>query len=225
MEDSALALDIHDEVNDAFAPPEKESFEIKTLKDLQWYMGKIESLALRIRQHQEIAASKKQKLKDIYQRELDRIDASFLNETEEYRASLKFMSLKYGHQAYQFSKEHLSTKKGKSFKLGMAVIGTRKKPDDYQIRDRDKVIDWALSNQLDERLLEIETNIKLRELKEFIKSHDEPQIDGVIKIEGKDQFYVEVAGLDLLNLTQTSWTEEPNDTTESNTEGNTVLED
>lgn len=226
MEDT-LAHDIREQLVDAIDPaPQSEAMTIDSLERLQWYLGKLQSIADRIEAHENVAKRQISKLNEIMGIEKDRIQSEFLAATTELRASLKFLSMKYGHQAYLFSREHLKTlpKKTKSFKLGSSQIGTRKDPDKFVIKDKEAVIDWAIGNQIDGEILSYETNIKVSALEEYLKNN-EGVLEGddappVSKVEGETKFYAKVKGVDIMSFTQTDWTKE--DANEP--EGNGILE-
>lgn len=226
MEDT-LAQDIREQLVDAIDPaPQTEAMTIDSLERLQWYLGKLQSLTDRIEAHGAVAKRQLQKLDEIVGKEKDRIQSEFIAATTELKASLKFLSMKYGHQAYLFSKEHMKTlpKKTKSFKLGSSQIGTRKDPDKIVIKDKEAVIDWAIGNQLDGEILSYETNIKVAALEEYIKNNEgileSDNAPAVSKVSGETKFYAKVNGVDIMAVTQTDWLKEDSD----ESEGNPVLE-
>lgn len=226
MEDT-LAQDIREQLVDAIDPaPQQEAMVIDSLERLQWYLSKLQSISDRIEAHENVAKRQLSKLNEIVGIERDRIQSEFLAATSELRASLKFLSMKYGHQAYLFSREHMKTlpKKTKSFKLGSSQIGTRKEPDKFVIKDKEAVIDWAIGNQLDGELLNYETNIKVAALNEYLSNNpgilDSDEAPAVSKVEGETNFYAKIKGVDIMTMTETDWTKE-----EANEpEGNDILE-
>ncbi len=231
-QDLELALAIHEEVNEAFAPENPESFTIETMEGLQWYTGKMEALVLHIRQHQEIAERKRQKLNEIFNRELERIESAFLASTTDYRHSLNYLSRRFGNQAHAFILQHLKTlKKTKSFKLNNAQYGVRKEAAKYEIANAESIIAWAIAQGRDE-LLDYTPKIKMQDLKEYAKRWKEP-IEGLKITEGQEKFYAQIAGMDIMAITGNAWNEQytedaPNEPERNNSqqgEGDSVLQD
>jgi hypothetical protein len=201
-------IDMRERMLEASAPAdvESESFEINDLRSFTWFSNKIELNIAKIHDHAKIADDKRKALQKVFNEEMEKIQSDFLAETTEQRATVAFLSQKYGQQAQRWALEHMKTLKGKakSFKIGRNQFGVRKDADKYQIINNDKVVQWAYAKGLED-MVQVESTVKVDDLKKYQKEHEEEVIDGFRVIEGKDKFYVNADSEDLFKLVGHQW--------------------
>ena len=196
--DKQQYADIFAQVIDGIEPEgaNAEAFVIDSDEKVAWYTGKLESLYQQIKIREDIANKKKKALTEIYQNQMDMIDASFIAEVAEYRNGIQGLMFRFANQVREFITDKISNKKTRSLKYGGCQIGYKKEADKLVILNKEEVIDWAISNNLDSTVLNIETNISMRNLDDYRKTHGEIPV-GTKVIEGSDNFYIKVGNLDL----------------------------